>query len=181
MNGNQGPHREGGKGHVLLSTSHPNRPPAPPGRPFPALTTQRKMCAGGLSSSEAQNKGGGPDHHPTKQAPPKKETEERVLVANEALRGEGAPSERRLMKSRKLRCCGAVPRNLFPQSSPLGSPLRAARCLLLPRRRAEGRRSRGLALCWLQFRNSTSSVQSFHSLYDQYVFVSKHRFASAFS
>lgn len=88
---------------------------------------------------------------------------------------------KRLTKSRKLRCCGVIQRERFPQSSPLRSPLRAAWHLLSSQRRAEGRRSGGLTVCRLRFRNSTSNIQSFHSHYDQYVFVSKHRFASAFS
>lgn len=141
----------------------------------PTLTTQRKTHAGGPSSSEAQNRGGGPDHRPTK-----KETEE-SLVANKALEGEGAPSKRCLTKSCKLQCCSDIQRDRFPQSSPLGSPLQAVQHLLPPQRRAEGCRSGGLAVCRLRFCNSTSNIRSFHSLSDQYIFVSKHRFASAFS
>lgn len=44
-------------------------------------------------------------------------------MANEALQGEGAPSERCLVTSRKQRCCGVVHHERFPQdqlSGPCG-------------------------------------------------------------
>ena len=131
------------------------------GKAFPPLTTQRKTCTGGGDQTTVL---------PNRFLPKKK------LKNGVWWQGKRYGVKERPVKgvsTHAVSCDAAVPLDATPF-------LRVHLLGLCGQRGAEGRRSGGLAVCRPRFHNSSSHAHS-NSLYDQYVFVSKHQFASAFS